>query len=212
MTTCPKCNSQDAVQKVTSIVSGGTFQTTHNVPVKSQWGGHTFYGTVSETVTEKTELARKLSKPTEKDWKKVKTGEKSLIMQNYLKLHPEPGPEKNYTLRVFTSLIGIVSLPVSGLLLAGNNQLGLYVLLLFPISLFIRKLIFEISNSQEYKQWYKETQQLVTDLRRESETKYNMLYYCHRDDTVFLLGTDYCMSASDMGNMGAWIKLGRTNS
>lgn len=238
------------MQKVSAIVSSGTYTTTYQVPAQGEIAGHRVYGTVSQTGVGQTHLARMLSKPSEGNWEKLAKRWKdkpteNYFLQEYLKDHPSPAnKEKNARLKGCFQRLGglgilvamtifVLSCPVMGLLTwFGTDEQGLSEVLsiitiiiialvvISPVLLGIGGLIYQVSNSREYKEEYKQwsiacrkyARQIIPNLRRNVEHNFNMLYYCYRDDLVFLPGTDFSCRASDMQSMSIWLVLGQIGS
>jgi hypothetical protein len=229
---CPKCSKDDQVQKVTAIVASGTYTTTSQVPAQGEIAGHKFYGTVQQTGTGRTELSQVLSMPTEKDWGKWKEKRThwTEMMNEYERLHPRPvGKERNYNLRVGCLALGFIGTLFAFLALLSESRsfqdyiyLGLCYSTPLIAAIGVAKAIYELSNPKEYKDWdkarveYTKTQKAnlartINDLQKQSTSKFNSLYYCFRDDVVFLPGTSFCVDSSEMKNMYTWEKLGQLN-
>ena len=228
---CPKCSKDDQVQKVTSIVASGTYTTTSQVPAQGEVAGHKIYGTVEQTGIGRTELAQVLSTPTGKEWEKLreKRTHWTEMMNEYERLHPRPVKERNYGFRVGCLFLGSVA-TLYGLLAMFTESnsfqefaslfLGTIILLLASIG--VAKVIYELSNSKEYKEWdrarnkYRISQKgnlrkTLDDIQKQSTSNFNRLYYCYRDDVVFLPGTSFCADSSEMKSMDTWINLGQLN-
>lgn len=61
---CPQCvDKDDMIQKVSALYSGGISTTSYEMPAAAQYQGKTYYGTVQQTATSITELARRLRPP-----------------------------------------------------------------------------------------------------------------------------------------------------
>jgi hypothetical protein len=97
---CPKCLKDDQVQKVSAIVTSGTYSTTYQMPAQGEIAGHKIYGTVQESGTGQTLLAQQLSidylsdKELKRQWQKRVEGlwqnltKTSRITIQNLKIHP----------------------------------------------------------------------------------------------------------------------------
>jgi len=234
MNLCPKCLKDDQVQKVSAIVTSGTITSTYQVPAQGEIAGHKVYGSVQQTGTSKTELAQILSMPSDKDWKdwKEKKISPDEMNKEYKRLHPETyGKEKNYGIKVGCMVLGFIGSVIGFLTLVsstGNFQEGIYLSFcccaFFPLSLVAAKIIYEVSNSKEHKQrftaWNKSRVQEVNAQKaaieiksnatqRQAVSEFSRLYYCYRDDVVFIPDTDFCVDSSEMRNMYTWEKLGQ---
>ncbi len=248
---CPKCLKDDQVQKVSAIVSSGTFTTTYNVPAQGEIAGHKVYGTVQQTGMGKTELAKILSMPTDKDWNewKQKQISQNEISKEYMSLHPAPraelnGKEKNFGLRAGCIVLGACSfftgasyvidvISSSDTLDIWGLIIGVFFVLLLPLSLGVAKAIFEASNPKEYKEKSKEhkqkyaawikakadyvnaqianIQKTASDIQRQALSRFNMLYYCYRDDVIFLPETSFYVGSQEMKKISTWANLGELN-
>lgn len=232
---CPNCVKDDQVQKVSAIVSSGTITSTYQVPVQGEIAGHKIYGTAPQTGTSKTQLAQVLSMPSDKEWKewKEKQISRNEINEEYKRLHPQPyGKGKYYELKVGCLLLGLVGFLIGamGLLFAINGGgivsgiFGCMFTLLFPLSWGVVAIIFELSTPKEHKEiiskWdktrveyvnsqIKSIEQHAINIQRQAVINFNMLYYCYRDDVVYIPNTDFCVSANDMISMTTWSKLGQ---
>lgn len=222
---CPKCWKDDQVQKVSAIVTSGTYTTTYQVPAQGQIAGHTIYGTVQQTGTGRSELAQILGMPSEKDWKQWREKQPSGLemRKEYDKLHPSPiGESKLQMGCVILGFLGVgLGIIVIGLL--QQPALGCGLMLLLPLSLGFSWLLYQIFTSKEKKQAWKAwkddrreylksqegdlTRQL-DGIQRRATRQFDSLYYCYRDDVVFLPGTNYCVGSKEMSNMNAWVNLG----
>lgn len=233
---CPKCGKDDQMQSVSSIISSGTYTTTYQVPAQGEIAGHVIYGTVQQTGVGRTELATMLSAPSEKDWKELEKRwrekpAENFILTEYLAQHPSPGyKEKNTKLKftfltpgIFGFIIGLTLLCLStGGYRSGGTiaSIGIFVLVISLIFIGIGWIIYQTSNTKEYKQefsdWTRNKSkfqlQIIPSLRRGAEANSRRLYYCSRDYMIFLPGTNFSCSASDLQSMAKWIELARAKS
>ena len=234
---CPKCLKDDQVQKVSAIVASGTYSTTYQVPAQGEIAGHKIYGTVQQTGTGKTELAQTLSMPTEKEWNEWKDKQLSQdeIVKEFKRLYPEPQGEKNYQLKVGCLILGFIglgcgflSLFAVGLNSPSDFNIGICLscipMSFFPLSWVVAKIIYEISNPKEHKdkfsEWSKSKVRFINEQRtatqvkasaaqRQATANFNMLYYCYRDDLVFLPEKNFAVESKEMMSMATWFRLGQ---
>jgi hypothetical protein len=222
---CPKCWKDDQVQKVSAIVTSGTYITTYQVPAQGQIAGRTIYGTVQQTGTGQSELAQILGMPDEKDWKQWREKQPSglEIRKEYDRLHPSPIKESK--VQMGCTILGLLGI-VLGIVVIGLLQeptMGCGLMLLFPLSLGVSWSLYQIFTSKEKKQawkaWKDERKEYLKSqesdlvgrlegIQTRATSRFDKLYYCYRDDVIFLPGTNYCVSSKEMSNMNAWVNLG----
>jgi hypothetical protein len=211
MVACPKCHSQDAVQKVSSIVAGGTYETTYQMPAQGQLAGHTIYGTVTEHGTGQTELARRLSIPTsKKGWEKFASERVRSAGRAFEEHHPAP---KSGWARTLMWMAGVCAL--IGLLLGlptacspvAYQQVVPLVLLLWVVAFILQMAGATILQARR-KEWNKarnmamiQTRSGLIQGRSRVFSRWDRLYYCYRDDLVFLPDEDWCVPSSEMMQM-----------
>jgi hypothetical protein len=240
---CPVCSKDDQVQKVSAIVTSGTFTTTYNVPAQGEIAGHKVYGTVQQSGMGKTDLAQALSMPSEKVWKEWKEKQIPRVQlikayeNEYERLHPQTfeKEEKNRLLKNGCLIAGTGGL-VLGILLVtisfgGSDSttlwsciIGLILMGSFPLSLATAAIIYRISNPKEhreqFKAWYRakveyrnshleKLEKKVNDIQRQALSRFNLLYYCYRDDVVFLPETSFGVSSQEMKSFSTWERLGQ---
>lgn len=174
--------------------------------------------------------------PTEKNWKdlekkwKEKPSE-NFILREYHAQHPSPAyKEKNIKVKLAFYRTGIFGF-VFGLLIlclsmggsrvdSGITIAGISVIVISILLVGIAWIIYQSSNTKEYKKEYENwsskaenyEKQIVPVLRKAVAKNFQQLYYCHRDDVVFLPETDFTCRASDMQTMPKWIELGKIKS
>jgi|GEM_PF-2637366 len=212
MVACPRCGSQDAVLKVSSIVSGGTYETTFEMPAQGQIGGHKFYGTVQQKGVAQTALAQKLNIPrSEKAWKALADERVKQAEVTYRRKNPVPKMGCLYPVVRLVGwlfiLLGMLSwtlendpkFGVPGMLatVAVGYLLGFGLVKLAPT--------FKLS---DYKAWERDLAvtkaqalQEGIQLRARASARWDRLYYCHRDDLVFLPTEGLSAPSSDMMRM-----------
>lgn len=177
---CPKCRLKDQVQKVSSVYSGGKSDTTVSGPISGtayvdgKSGSTTSHGFLSgSSITIK---AQELSPP------------------------PEPTKEKGYGcfawgLIIFFGFAGIVGL---GGLFAPPEELGLRPLFLLitpgiPIYFAVNHFRIRARSESRYK--------VEMPLWNEAIRRWDLLYYCHRDDVVYFQGTPNFTPAISMNDL-----------
>jgi hypothetical protein len=197
MVACPRCGSQDAVQKVSSIVSGGTYETTYEMPAQGQLGGHTVYGTVQQRGMAQTALAQKLNlDPSDKYWSQFADSYSKQAEKAFKESQPPP-------------MVGFWprALLVVGFVIVLS---GAFFIPLAFVGLGIVWLSVRIT-PVERKEWdaklastKEQAKQKVPQLRNKALTRWNELYYCHRDDLVFLPNEGLSAPSSDIMRMLMW--------
>lgn len=217
MVACPRCGSQDAVQKVSSIVSGGTYETTYEVPAQGQLAGHTIYGTVQQRGMAQTALAQKLNiDRSDKAWNTFATERVKQAQKTYQE--ERPAPKKGCLPQVFSGsgwlTLGLVGLSLPELCggVTGENLLvwlaaiAIGVLLGVGFLWLARKL-----TPPERKKWEADlaatranTPKETAQIRAKTFSRWERLYYCHRDDLVFLPEEHLSAPSSGMMHMLMW--------
>jgi hypothetical protein len=209
MVACPRCHSQDAVQKVSSIVAGGTYETTYQVPAQGQLAGHTIYGTVTEHGTGQTELARQLSIPrSQKEWEKLANDYATAVGKAFTQNHPAPKagcfPQALQWVGGLCFFVGVY-----GITTASSVWMAVGVVVFWSLLGFgLYKLGQRLAPAAR-KEWELAIGTAKAQARMEANpqsngrilSRYDRLYYCYRDDIVFVPDEDRCAPSSDMMQM-----------
>ena len=218
MNVCPKCLKDDQVQKVSAIVTSGTYTTVSQVPVQGEIAGHKIYGTAPQTGTGMTELAQRLSidfsaKSVDEARKKVIEQDEKEFVKRYREKYPEP---KDSQITTVLSVIGLMILAGVALLFfvsLFNPQNGFVPAFLFCCGVGVLIVLIPIAaklNNPAKKVWTKNVREALVVRRKETSEnyrqtielarhKYSDLYYCHRDDIIFVPNeTDWANSSEIM--------------
>lgn len=197
---CPRCRKADQIQKLSSIVSAGTRETTGSSVTSGTAdlvGREEFYnrerryrgsGTISGvahsssttllTAKEESELARRLAAP-------PKPSEPTLAQPGFGGL----GDKIYGAFAIVFCLVGIGLLADGGALMGGVGcVLGLIVGSLVAVA--IENLVFREKRREaqtEYDKRMKEFPHKLAAWERAS-ARWDALYYCYRDDIVFVPG------------------------
>src|SRR3989337_434927 len=226
---CPICLKNDFVHKVSGILTSESY--TYKVPAQGEIVGYKVYGSVEQRG--KSDLAQALAIPTDKDWKawKGKQFSAAEVIKEVDRLYPENYPkEKNYVFKIGCLILGALALPLGcaiWLLSVYSPSMNwfvtiffgsYFVMALFPLSWVGAWMIYQVSNPKEYREkvsaikksrneYYKarrtEILKKSDDIERQAITRSEMLYYCSRDDVVFLPGTSFCVNAKEMKSMSS---------
>lgn len=206
---CPRCGRNDRAEKVSAIISSQT-QNISSSEIKmrvvpNQYGQPIYQPVqVPKTITQSSELAKKLVPPTK---------------PNPL---PKPTPLMYPKRKSNTALIfGLVSLAISiilvvllsigviGSLQIGENSTGLVLLIcglptiltgILGLGLTIMGIVFagkiklnnlqasqaiDLENKKTFNNWREKNNQIMSAWQNAME-RWNSLYYCHRDDCIFI--------------------------
>lgn len=157
---CPECKKDDQVQKVSAILSSGTFTSTYQVPVSVQTENGPIYGNVNRQAENSTTLAKKLALP---EKPQGMTCGMWLVIIFLLVTIPlgTAATINDWTDSKYPTLMIIIGLGLFG------------VLLYFLIKLIKRG---DANTKEKIKIWERQT------------ANWNKVYYCHRDDMVFYPG------------------------
>ncbi len=178
---CPKCGQIDAVRKVSSIVSAGTSRGTAPATWVGELGGHTVSGTTYKETFSSTDLAQRLSIPSEDQVKTYVEGSiptlppspREMAWKAWVEAHPVLK-----IVRLWCRILLIISL-------VGIPILFLWVWLEYEL---IKSRLKEDLAAWETQKAQRDrfVQSKVSRIRAKFLTD---LYYCFRDDVVFLTGT-----------------------
>jgi hypothetical protein len=208
---CPVCGKDDSVLKVPEIISG--------TPAQTPVDGHTLYATGDQAGMIPAALLQKLTLPGKKDWDGLrdkwnrKPGENP-ILQDYLATHVAPGPEPGPIFRRFLYLMGGICLLLAPFVwIFGTGLATSFFLIAGIVILLIERLIYLSLSTPEYREWDKQrarfSQQIIPALKRRVEENIKRVYYCHRDQLVFIPETNFKYDTAAAGDMGFWVALGR---
>jgi len=184
---CPHCGENDKVQKVSAIVAGQTYDI-HGTSIESQVytdkEGKTHYqsSSVPYSGTQISVLAQRLSPP-----RKPSAGSDTLV---FLLV---------FGLWIFAALCGLMSLYVAAVMLFGHSTPyisstserireavmwgGMFMVFAIPAGI-IGTVIYKVSSAARKKKLV----QVQADMPRweNAVERWNRLYYCFRDDNVFI--------------------------
>lgn len=162
---CPQCNKDDKVQKVTAIVagqrheiSGGSWNTQVYIDKEGKKRSEDHY--VPYSATQMSVLAQHLSPPTE----------------------PDAGSNTGGIVGTI-GLLGVAALCGCMGLSAGEQSVGLIV---GAIVLGIVGVGVFISTNNNYKERLDHVQRVEKPRWRRAKERWDKLYYCSRDDIVFI--------------------------
>jgi len=196
-TSCPKCHQSDQVQKVSSIVSDGVYDTS--------------YGTA------RTELAQKLLiNRSDIVWDKFIREHWMTKMVEYRKQFPPP--EMGQTAKIALLLLWL-SLCLGAVLTFVFSQVSGTIGIICAFSTAGSTLIALISSynfmksnqTVEYKEWQKkydaarlQCEKEAQQIKQKTFHRWDNLYYCHRDDVVFLPNENLSSAPSEMMDLLMW--------
>ncbi|MBM4460805.1 MAG: hypothetical protein FJ011_24110 [Chloroflexi bacterium] len=220
MVACPRCGNQDAVQKVSSIVSGGTYETNYEMPAQGQLGGHKFYGTVQQRGVAQTALAQKLNiDRSDKSWKAFANERATAAVKAFRDGNPAPKkgclPQILPWLYLPGCLLTMFIIALVGQSLYGTDfdMMAAFVIAVFiwllpgwGLSKLSRKIL-----PPERKKWEadlantkEEALAEAAHIKSRTFTRWERLYYCHRDDLVFLPEEHLSAPSSNMMHLLMW--------
>ena len=168
---CPRCNQMDQVRKVTSIVTEGVSETRVQGTNPVRWGGKTYYLPAHHAGSSVTMLAKRLLPPLEKPktlggrfWGALGGG----ILLAFLGCCGLSGALSSMSMGDSTTgTLGVIA--------------GLFLIALGAILSILA--IISLASGKTRQQSDAEQRQYQRAL-----AKWNTLYYCYRDDIVFVPG------------------------
>jgi hypothetical protein len=205
---CPLCGKDDRVQKVSAIVSSGTLTTSYEVPVRVDLGGNDFYASVPRQGSSQTALARQLAFPSDSVFKNIKD---TYIAEAKKEIPNKfPPPKYNFGAVLYISRT-LLTLPIViygayGAIIGNLKIAGLS--LLFLVGLWgLVYLVGFLVRPQYYKKWLDkynlEIAKADYDAGRmdlKAFDRWDRMYYCSRDDVLFIPGEARTASPIDMLN------------
>jgi hypothetical protein len=184
---CPHCGQVDLVQKVSSVTANGTVIGTISGTVPTEREGRTIYVPTYQQTSMTTELVRRLWAPSAPAMRS--TGYEAWLI-GFLFLASFGS----------FSFIGIMN-TTPGV----NTGASLwYCLLPGVVCLFLGigcTVLYNRSTAKAAR--YAISQENLLNQARYSNalSRYNQLYYCYRDDCVFIPGEDRAVSVGDMNSL-----------
>lgn len=201
---CPKCHKDDNVAKVSAILQRDTHQSQIRVPVTTIHSGDngeisssTYWENVSSTQT--SNLAKTLlppPPPIKSEWGETSSSISLAVF--------------GISLIVLACAPCIAALPMFGVLSQTTTKeergmailaiIGATLLSIFLLLVFGAVSYYFVSKSSKYHKDYPSHRMLW----EESMNRYNQLYYCFRDDNIFIPGEDTYVSPSNIMEYIKW--------
>ncbi len=191
---CPICGMADRIQKVSAILSEGISKTQLPGSAPIKWQGETYWLPSQRQGSSITMLAQRLLPPT------FNSVPKGVV---------NPGRLVGTGIGVGLGFLAI-GVPLTGSLfsrIAAPSNLAWYsyvILVLFgPFSVLVGiyillALVAYFRNRNGIKERDDLVREDANNRDRLARTKYDQLYYCHRDDVVFIPGGSQSVSPEDM--------------